>query len=368
VKRTPEQLQAHRNSERRERYRLREGLRRRSSNKRQRGCGFARLSVVGVRRGSTGAYACGVNNCGSVWRCPCCSVRVLEHRAAEINRGVCRHLEVHGSGGDPWYAMVTLTLPHYEGDQLRRLWSAVADGWKSCLSGAAWAGRPDRGQLGARDRLGVVGTIRSLEVTHGENGWHPHLHVLVLGVDGDPNGLADYFRGRWTTFVQGRLGRTPGEHVGVHVGDVEREATGLTAYVAKVHDLAGSVRWGVGREMARHDLKRERVSRHPMDILRDALDGDPDSVALWYEWEQASHGRKAITWSKGLKAMLCVEELTDEAIADGEGQDLDGELVAEVPADQWAILVRRDLVARLFEVVERAPEQVPRWLWESVRA
>jgi hypothetical protein len=31
-----------------------------------------------------------------------------------------------------------------------------------------------------RSDIGFVGTIRTVEVTYGRNGWHPHVHAVVL--------------------------------------------------------------------------------------------------------------------------------------------------------------------------------------------
>src|SRR5690606_18056122 len=30
--------------------------------------------------------------------------------------------------------------------------------------------------------LGITGTVRKVEVTHGGNGWHPHLHITFLSL------------------------------------------------------------------------------------------------------------------------------------------------------------------------------------------
>ena len=70
-------------------------------------------------------------------------------------------------------AMVTLTLRHHEGHRLRDSWTAASKGWGRVTSGRRWEK--------TSARFGMLGFARAIEVTHGENGWHPHIHaVLVL--------------------------------------------------------------------------------------------------------------------------------------------------------------------------------------------
>jgi hypothetical protein len=80
--------------------------------------------------------------------------------------------------------------------------------------------------------------------------------------------------------------------------------------------------WLAGAELARHDLKRGRAgSVMPFELLdRD----DARSRALWVEYVEVTRGRRAIFWSKGLRALLGldVERTDDEVMADTEASDL----------------------------------------------
>jgi len=73
----------------------------------------------------------------------------------------------------------------------------------------AWR-RTTTGRAGKdfRKLLGIKGTIRALEVTHGQNGFHPHLHVLLLPGTGRHQRLHS---GPVYADLAGRLhqGRTP---------------------------------------------------------------------------------------------------------------------------------------------------------------
>jgi hypothetical protein len=225
--------------------------------------------------------------------------------------------------------MITFTAPHDMGMRLRPLISAIADGFRTVISGRAW--------IRLRKRLGIVGTIRAMEVTYGEHGWHPHLHVLVY-VSGqvDAHGLADltaYVRKRWADFIVKAGYRMPHDQHGV---DVARcySAEEAGQYIAKTQDGRG-----VGNEVARGDLKQGRAGgRTPFEVLDDfRWTGDSDDLIVWREYERATKGRQAITWSKGLRQLLAVADRTDEEIA---AEEIGGEDLAVIHSDDWRRIVR----------------------------
>lgn len=51
--------------------------------------------------------------------------------------------------------------------------------------------------------------------------------------------------------------------------------------------------------------------------------GAAADLALWHEYERATSGHQAITWSTGLRNLLAAPERTDEEIAAEEGLLLD---------------------------------------------
>ena len=109
--------------------------------------------------------------CGSVWSCPVCTAKVQERRRAEIGKAVAW---AYDSGKQA--AMVTLTFPHYKQNNLDDLVKKQADALARFRRGSPW----DR----FKDRLDYAGLIRALELTYGENGWHPHTHELwFVGAD-----------------------------------------------------------------------------------------------------------------------------------------------------------------------------------------
>jgi hypothetical protein len=254
------------------------------------------------------AHWSGVERCGSIWACPVCSAVIRSERAREISAGVTTWLSA-----DPAHrvVMATVTTRHRRSDALESTLNLALTGWQRMLKRRAWRA------LVARH--GVAGVIRALEVTHGANGWHPHIHALLLTTGPvDVAALqADLFD-LWSSIVTSMGGR---EISRLHGVDVRRAGQGVADYVAKLqeHDR-------VGHELARIDLKSGRAgSRVPFELL-----DDPEGRPLWVEYVETTRGRRAITWSHGLKATLGVTDRTDdEVLADTETSDLVGLMTGE---------------------------------------
>ena len=120
--------------------------------------------------------------------CPVCAAKVRQARAEKIDRALGRHL---GAGGGAVF--VTLTMPHDAGMPLEKVWNTISGAWAALVAG--------RHRKALRERFGVVGSMRAVEVTHGRAGWHPHLHVRLL-VRGprdldDLQALHRFLRERW---------------------------------------------------------------------------------------------------------------------------------------------------------------------------
>lgn len=305
---------------------MREVLWRESSLARVRKCGRVPLGDVAIADNGGVAHYAGLTTCGSVWACPVCSAKIRNTRSADISAAAARWDLAGGS-----VYMVTFTAPHDLGMRLGMLLPVIADSFRAVIGGGAW--------LKLRRRVRIAGTIRSVEITHGVNGWHPHLHVLVF-VHGDPGaaGLAAmtlHFRAKWKRAVVAAGCRAPDEVHGVKV-DRCLSAAEAGAYIAKTQDGGRSP----GNELARGDLKSGRNGhRTPFEILEDfRWSGDADDLGLWRAYERATKGRQAITWSKGLRALLgAPPDRKDEEIA---AERVGGDVVVMIPVETWRAVVR----------------------------
>lgn len=293
-------------------------------------CRWRVAAAVGVHhQEGRGAHWSGLERCSSIWACPVCSAVIRAERAREIQQGA-----------DNWAArgatvlMITATTRHYRADPLSVNLDLAMAAWRKLVAHRTWKA--------LKARLGVAGYVRAVEVTWSNaNGWHPHIHVLVFARSRLSDAQVAELQGEvfelWQTVVMRSGGRSLSAEHGVRV------TRGASAdYVAKVqeHDR------GTGLEMARLDLKSGRYgSLTPFELLDSA-----EHRARWLEYVEATHGRRAITWSRGLRDLLELgEEATDEELIE---QTETSDLVVLLDGETYDAL--RRLPARLVELLELA--------------
>jgi hypothetical protein len=287
---------------------------------------------VGIRLSGDRAGLSGVQTCGSVWACPSCAAKVTAHRAAEIEAVLQGH---HQAGGRAVFA--TFTVSHHLGISLAKVWAAVSAGWGRVTSGREWV--EDQAAYGISDWLRVV------EVTHGANGWHVHVHALLFLTDVHPNLLLPNGRsaarlirsgrrlremeaslfGRWQAGVSAE-GLTASRSAGVDIRPVHG-AGPLGNYFSKaVYETTNA-----GGKKAKFG------NATPFQLLRNVVEaGCADSLDAWHEYERVSKGKRQLTWSRGLRGKyLSGPELTDDQAA--EVADLDGETVLNLNAASYRL-------------------------------
>lgn len=264
-----------------------------------------------LRRGQDARFG-GVQTCGSVWGCPCCSARISEVRRQEL-RALQMWVE---SRPGLRLVMMTLTARHRRrglASLIERMGKAKA----RMQNRTAWMGLRQSGRL--------VGTVSVREATHGENGWHPHYHVLCIveaDSDGDACEILEPLRRVWVEcLAKEGLGGTMARAFHLANGEAVAE------YVGKHGSEVDAGAWGIAEEMTLGRLKRGRGEKgaSPWQVLREAHAGDENARVLWREYATTMHGRRQQVWSNGLKDMIGLAEVEDEAAAEGEeySDDLD---------------------------------------------
>lgn len=298
--------------------------------------------TVGTSSG-VGSVA-GVVRCASVHVCPVCAPKIRNGRAQEINEAGLKHL---GNGGGMLF--VTLTVPHSRLDRLSVLLDAVGEAWKGVTRSRFWRDLGEDEGLLIPERSPAVGVIRSTEITHGVNGWHPHLHnLLFFDLPVTPT-FVEWFterlREEWAhQVVRSGLG-VPSDAHGVDVRLVD-SVDNLSTYVAGVDGSRFDL------ELARGDLKHSRRvgSRTPFGILSDLVEfGDTADRGLWWEYEAATKGRTVIHWSHRLKAFFGIGAQTDTELSESETGFV---AVASLPTAVWRRVVAARAVPTLLDVVE----------------
>lgn len=342
-----------------EKFRFREGLRKYARRKTVQLCGsrVCSSSGVGVRltesdSGRRAGFA-GLSTCGSIWLCPVCAAKISARRAEEL--GVVLE-NVREAGYQ--LAMVTLTVRHSATDQLSEVWAAVSRGWHRVTGGKAW--------LADKRHYQIPGWAKAVEVTHGQNGWHVHLHTVFAykGTPDDIEALGQRIYGRWESGLKPtkkHKGFTALPGYGIDVAVSEGGDLGnLGKYLSKL----GADLQGLSREVMQGAQKQAQgMNRTPFQIGRDLVDvGHKDDRAIWDEWQRTAPGHRAITWAKGFREQfgLTEAEATDENIATEELGTVD-DTVCIIPFHAWCGIKHR--ACEILEVAEHGgTKALKNWL------
>ena len=70
-----------------------------------------------------------------------------------------------------------------------------------------------------------------------------------------------------------------------------------------------------------HIKKGKEGSATPWDLLRQSEEGCEQSGRLFQVFAEAFKGKRQLSWSKGLKSLLQVDEVTDEQLAEVTEKD-----------------------------------------------
>lgn len=274
--------------------------------------------------------------CGGVWSCPVCASKITEHRRVELQMAL--------DYGKYAPFLETFTVRHAVGDDLAKLLDGLLVGYRQYTR--------NRGFKRMIKGYGVVGAARTLEVTYGENGWHPHLHVLrwlqAPPSDSDQY-LADVKR-HWLDSVSLAGLDASWEH-GADVKDGWRW---MAEYVAK---WGREPLWSLPYEVAKGNVKLGRSGgRSPNQLLADYIAGDKQAGALWVEYVNAFKGKSQLRWSPGLRDVFGLGAAkSDQEIA--AGGDEPSRLLATLSLDEWRVVLGNDAVAELKVVADSGDEE-----------
>lgn len=319
-----------------------------SKLERVRKCGrVLRGSHVEYRKSGEMVGLSGLCSCGSVWVCPRCNSKVMARRAFELGALIA------SAQSQGFVAVeITLTLRHSLTDDLATLWSTLSHCWDRARNGKVWSKDCER--------FGVLGWLRVVEVTDGRNGWHPHLHgvVFVREIDAEGvNRLASGMFGRWQRAAV-RQGLEAPELVGQEWHVIgEGGDSKISQYLTEAKTYGSSV--AIGLELTQTQSKQARsmyATRSTWDLLDDAINGEVRALARWWEYEQASTGKRQISYSRHLREVLGVnfDDLTDDEIADEEVGSADDAGVIVTPAGWNRMAGNPDWIPASLEVLQKA--------------
>jgi hypothetical protein len=262
-----------------------------------------------------------LQRCGSICMCKVCAKIVTEKRRSELKQATNTWRK---KGGFLYF--MSLTSRHNINTHFRTLKQGQAKAKNYFFTG----GKAEK--LFAE--LGKVGHITSNETTYSpENGHHPHIHILIFS-DKELSGF-DLFK------LHEKLAlhwQHCCELAGIELPDLKhgldlRDGTYAAEYISK---------WGLEEEMTKSQQKKGKNGSYtPWDLLQLSIEDKPLSNGklpskLFQEYALVFKGARLLSWSRGLKKLLNILEVTDEQAV--QETDKTSFIVLDVKELEFALL------------------------------
>lgn len=282
-----------------------------------------------------------LQTCGSVWDCPVCAAKITERRCKEVHHAFGIHKLNCG-----FLSFTTRTVPHTKDDSLIDMRN------KFRKADSLMKGHSSYKSLAKK--LGVIGSIKVYEVTVGEfNGWHLHVHEIFFHskdapFDGDAVSTNPDYAAFLETFRAGLYARwkvdavkagfnEPSEEHGLQVQNGDFAAD----YIAK-WGIESSSSWDASSELTKAHIKKSKKGFSPFDLFRSLRDtGDERLIPIIREYSESMFGQRQLVWSRGLKALFDVKDLSDDELV--EAVEDDSERIGVLSPTQFKFIVKNDL-------------------------
>ena len=239
-----------------------------------------------------------VQICGSIWTCPVCAKQITEKRRQELKTGLEKWKVVHHRS----VYLLTLTFSHTKDQPLKVLLEGLRKAMKRFYETTK--------VQAIFKKLAVEYKIKGLEVTYGQNGWHPHHHVLLL-VNHHDLRFKDYIKELTELWIKACV------KSGLNAPSMQHGLDLRNGYYAEQYVS----KWGIEDEVTKGHTKKGRNGGYtPFDLLNMSIQDEEiygkKPSKLWQEFAIAMKGARQLEWGRGLKKYLEIEEKTDEELAE----------------------------------------------------
>lgn len=244
------------------------------------------------------AHWANVQRCASLWICPVCAKQISEKRREELKNGLDSWKVKHKGS----VLLLTLTFSHSQNQPLKFL----LEGLKSAMKRFNETTRVQS----IFKILGVKQKINGLEVTYGQNGWHPHRHILLL-TEHYVLDFKNYVNELSQLWIKACIKSGLNAPSMTHGLDL-RDGSYAEKYVQK---------WGLEHELTKGHIKKGRgESLTPFDLLQLSFEdheifGKKPSK-LWQEFGVGIKRQQMLRWGSGLKKLLEIDDKTDQELAE----------------------------------------------------
>jgi hypothetical protein len=284
------------------------------------------------------AYYAGLQTCGSVYSCPICAVKITQARQQEIE-------ELLEKTAGKYHYLITLTMPHYLGESCQTIKTKFKAARRRLKNWGEVKGHYEfKPYTRTLKHYLIDGTVTTIDVTYGQNGWHVHSHELII-TDKEIKDLKEFRAivfANWTKALlysgveikkplafwkrAVKIDALHGDHTSI-----------MTTYLTKV---ANSEKWGISAEMTQGQIKKaENKNLTPFGMLHTINDEKDHTkradlyrkyAPLFYEYCKSFKGDQMIYFSKGLKAKYGMAVIDDKDLVNTESVI---ELLAQLDQD-----------------------------------
>lgn len=289
--------------------------------------------------------------CDSPWMCPHCARRHGEQARKELDYALRTAIK---SGLVP--ILVTLTLRHQRSDSLHSVLDACKGGLRALKSGRAWQR--------LKCAYGLVGSVKSLETTYGDNGWHCHVHMIIFCEWrafslADPN--LNYNRGSFSGSgaalgLRLDIFRIWNEALKKHGFDASWEH-GVDVQVSDKQVGSYIAKWGIEHELTKSQIKQAGHNGRTMfQLLDDFSKGDDLAGRLFREYALVFKGSHQLDWSsKEFKDQLLAGyeeslELDPAAASVDQSDQVENGQIIKLSPEQWKLVTAGDFQGQLLKV------------------
>lgn len=268
----------------------------------------------------------GVQTCGSVWACPVCARRIAVQRGREIGYTIDK---MQATGHIP--LMLTNTASHKKHTFLPAFIKKFSLAWRMFTQSRKWRK--------LKEQLGIKHSIKAIEATHNDdNGWHHHQHGIVFAHADKINSLQEWQLKYWQEQVselwlhclkENGLYGSPEHALKISMsGDVKKDyLSKLGMGIDDTSNLDYELSAGANK-----DYK----GRNIWSVLESAKAGNDADADLYIEYVKAYDGKNWITYSRGLKALVDLEEMPEEeATLSDNGDILMTEPLLDISDDEY---------------------------------
>jgi hypothetical protein len=307
------------------------------------------------------AFFNGLMNCANSRTCTICSAKISERKSNEMRVAfnIARSEKLNIS-------LLTFTAPHNSGDTLEDLKKGITHALSSF-----WRGSTAKR---FKEKYGIIGNIRSFEIRHGSNGWHPHFHIVIFSKIELPHTLRDSKNKivpeqshQWSTIlerwqsccVKSGLNRPNmygmdiqnGSHAGEYISKFGSDDEILQTKSGK------KITWDMADEMTKGNTKTGRKgSSSPWDLLAFSVNGETKEIQyenkkLFLFYARAMQGVNLIRWSRGLRAYFELgDQMTDSEIIEIEEDTAD--FLCHIQPHEWSYIIKNNLRSVVLQLAE----------------